>query len=143
MVKWYHTALWRRGSWFESRSGSASTRPSASLSTSYYAEEKQPERTSDASESKAETKMWYIYILECKDGKLYTGITDNLERRFEEHSTKKGGHYTKCNAPIKILYSEHFANVFDAAKREKQIKGWTRKKKLALGKENLVLRTQL
>ena len=81
---------------------------------------------------------WYMYILECQDGALYTGITDDIQRRFEEHSTKKGGHYTSCNLPVRIIYSEIFLNKFEAAKREKQIKGWTRVKKLALANNDLV-----
>jgi putative endonuclease len=87
--------------------------------------------------------MWYLYILECKDKALYTGITDNVQRRFNRHSTKNGGHYTRYNPPVRIVYSEEFKTKSEAARREKQIKGWTRKKKLALIKGDLILLKKL
>jgi len=65
--------------------------------------------------------MWYLYILECKNGALYTGITDNVQRRFNRHLTKDGGHYTKYNPPVGIVYSEEFKTKSAAAKREKQM----------------------
>jgi len=68
--------------------------------------------------------MWYLYILQCSDGALYTGVTDNLERRFEEHVTGKGGHYTNYNRPEKILYHETYCSRLGAEKREQQIKRW-------------------
>ena len=76
--------------------------------------------------------MWYLYILECRDGKLYTGITDNLERRFKEHFSGKGGHYTKYSSPQKIIYKETFNSRVMAEDREIQVKGWSQAKKLAL-----------
>lgn len=76
--------------------------------------------------------MWYVYILECGDGSLYTGITDNLERRFEEHKSGKGGKFTHAFKVNKLLYSGPCGSKNDALKREAQIKGWTKKKKLAL-----------
>jgi len=80
--------------------------------------------------------MWYVYILECKDKSLYTGITNNLERRFQEHR-RNTTHYTSYNPPIKILYKEQHPTKSEAAKREAQIKGWTRKKKLTLIKGDI------
>ncbi|MBI4981634.1 MAG: GIY-YIG nuclease family protein [Candidatus Omnitrophica bacterium] len=76
--------------------------------------------------------MWYVYILECKDNSLYTGISDNLERRFQEHKSGKGGKFTHAFKVNKLLYSELCSSKNEAMKREAQIKGWTRKKKLAL-----------
>ena len=76
--------------------------------------------------------MWFVYILKCKNGDLYTGITDNLERRFNEHISGKGGHFTKSFIAEEILFSEKHPDKPSALKREAQIKGWTRKKKLAL-----------
>jgi putative endonuclease len=76
--------------------------------------------------------MWYIYILKCEDGSLYTGFTDNPERRFAEHNTKQGAKYTRSHKPVEILYTESFKNKGDALRRERQIKGWRREKKLAL-----------
>lgn len=78
---------------------------------------------------------YYVYILECSNKSLYTGITTDLERRFGEHKRGKGGYYTTSNPPIKICYSEKYKNRSEASKREAQIKGWPRTKKLALIKE--------
>ena len=76
--------------------------------------------------------MWYVYILKCEDGSLYTGFTDNPKRRFAEHKTKRGAKYTRSHKPKELLYTESFKNKSDALKRERQIKGWRRKKKLIL-----------
>lgn len=76
--------------------------------------------------------MWYVYILECQNDVFYIGMTDNLTRRFDEHVSGKGGHYTKCNRPQKILYSETFSHKSKAEKREQQIKRWSKAKKWAL-----------
>lgn len=83
--------------------------------------------------------MWYVYILECQNRDLYTGITDNLERRFKEHKSGKGGKFTYAFKVSKLLYSEPYGSKNEALKREAQIKGWTRKKKLALIKRDLEL----
>lgn len=76
--------------------------------------------------------MWYVYILGCKNGSLYAGITDNLERRFEEHKAGKGGKFTRAFKVDKLLYSELCGSKNEALKREAQIKDWTRRKKLTL-----------
>ena len=74
----------------------------------------------------------FVYIIECKDKYLYTGITYNIEKRLREH--KSGlSIITKNRLPIKLVYLERFNNKIDAAKREKEIKGWKRSKK-----ENLI-----
>jgi len=86
--------------------------------------------------------MWYVYIVECQDGKLYTGLSDNVERRFKEHQ-REGSHFTSYNPAVKSLYKEPFLNKHQAAKREKQIKGWTRRKKFALIKDDLQLLKKL
>jgi len=78
--------------------------------------------------------MWHVYILKCGNGNLYTGITDNLERRFKEHARGKGGHFTKAFGAEKILYSEQCPDKSSALKREARIKSWTRSDKLALVK---------
>jgi putative endonuclease len=82
--------------------------------------------------------MWYVYVLKCLDNALYIGLTNNLKRRFEEHSQGKGGYYTSYNRPTDILYYEIFENRPEAEKREQQLKRWSRAKKLALLKGNLV-----
>jgi putative endonuclease len=73
-----------------------------------------------------------VYILECKDGSLYTGITTNMQRRFTEHNLGKGGAYTRAKKVRKLRYTEKHTNRSNALKREAQIKSWIRKKKLAL-----------
>jgi len=76
---------------------------------------------------------YWTYILECNDHKLYTGMTNNLERRLAEHEHGLNpGCFTYNRRPIRYLLSEEFARVDDAIAAEKQIQGWSRKKKLAL-----------
>ena len=76
--------------------------------------------------------MWQLYILECNDSSLYVGVTSNLGRRFKDHLSGNGGRYTLHNRPDKILYTEAFNLRSDAEARERQIKRWTRAKKIAL-----------
>ena len=76
--------------------------------------------------------MYYIYIIQCEDGSLYTGATNNLERRFTEHKNNTGGHYTSSHKVEKIIYTEQFETKSEALKREIQLKSWRREKKLAL-----------
>jgi putative endonuclease len=76
--------------------------------------------------------MYAVYILGCKDGSLYTGITTDVLRRFAEHKNGKGGHYTRARGVVKILYTEEHKNRSSASKREAEIKGWDRQKKLNL-----------
>ena len=76
--------------------------------------------------------MYFVYILECEDGTLYTGITTDVERRFNEHRNGKGGHYTKSRGAVKVLYTEKQSDRSSALKREAQIKSCERQKKLGL-----------
>jgi putative endonuclease len=76
--------------------------------------------------------MYFVYLLQCGDGSIYTGITTDLKRRLSEHKNKKGGHYTSSRQAKKIIYSERFATRSGASKREAEIKSWPRKKKLNL-----------
>jgi putative endonuclease len=76
--------------------------------------------------------MYWVYILECSDKSLYTGITNNLERRFNQHKNGEGGHYTSMKEIVKIVYTEEHTDRASALKREAQIKGWRREKKLNL-----------
>ena len=78
---------------------------------------------------------YFLYIIECTNKALYTGITTDLKRRFNEHKTGNGGHYTAYNPAVKIRYSKKFPSRSAASKREAQIKKWPRTKKLALIKE--------
>ena len=76
--------------------------------------------------------MYYVYLIECKDKSIYTGITNDLDRRFKEHKSRVGGHYTSSHKVEKVIYTESFKTKSEALKRESQIKGWRREKKLAL-----------
>ncbi len=75
---------------------------------------------------------YYVYIIECSNKALYTGITNDLSRRFTQHQTGKGARYTKYNPAVKIRYYKKYKNRSEAAKREAEIKSWPRTKKLAL-----------
>lgn len=72
---------------------------------------------------------YYLYILLCKNNKLYTGISRDPEARFLLHCEGKGAKYTQRNKPIKIVYTEKFKNLSGAMKREREIKKWCREKK--------------
>ena len=77
--------------------------------------------------------MWFVYILECADQSLYTGITTDLERRLDEHNgSKLGARYTRSRRPVKLLYHESYDNRSTATQREIQIKRLDRKHKLQL-----------
>jgi len=76
-------------------------------------------------------KGW-MYILKCSDGSYYTGSTNNLRKRFAQHCQGEGAFYTKKRLPVELIYFEEFSRVDMAFYREKQIQGWTRKKKEAL-----------
>lgn len=77
--------------------------------------------------------MWYVYILECADKTLYTGITVDLDRRIEEHNlSKKGAKYTRIRRPVKMVYFCIKKNKSEAAKEEYRIKKLSKEKKLEL-----------
>ena len=73
-----------------------------------------------------------MYILECADGSYYTGSSNNLERRLQQHQNGEGANYTKKHLPVKLVYFEEFQRIDEAFYREKQVQGWSRKKKEAL-----------
>ncbi|MDA1079153.1 MAG: GIY-YIG nuclease family protein [bacterium] len=75
------------------------------------------------------TTPWFLYILLCQDGSLYTGISTDPDRRFQEHLLGKGGNYTRAHRPVKRVYLEKVGTRSDALKRELEIKSWERKKK--------------
>ena len=76
--------------------------------------------------------MPYMYILECADGSYDTGSTWDLERRLWEHQNGLGANHTAKRLPVTLLYREECERIEDAYTREKQIQGWSRKKKQAL-----------
>jgi putative endonuclease len=75
---------------------------------------------------------WFVYIIECKDGKLYTGITNDLKRRLQQHNYGKGCRFTRARFPVKLLHNETYPSREAALKREAEIKRWTRDRKLTL-----------
>ena len=79
----------------------------------------------------------WTYILECGDGSFYTGSTNNLKRRIRQHKKGNGSNHTRNNLPVHLVYYEEFDRIDKACEREKQIQGWSRKKKEALIKGRL------
>lgn len=77
--------------------------------------------------------MYFVYLLQCADKSIYTGITTDINRRFAEHQTgRAGAKYTRAKGAVKIVHTETFKNRSKASKREVEIKSWPRTKKLAL-----------
>ncbi len=79
---------------------------------------------------------WIVYILKCSDGRLYTGITNNIANRVRAHQNGKGAKYTRGRGPFKIIYQEQYATRSAASKRELEIKSLNHQEKLKL-KSNL------
>ena len=74
----------------------------------------------------------YLYILECSNGKFYTGSTTGIEFRLNQHQAGEGANFTRKHLPVKLVYCQDFASIEEAFQREKQVQGWSRKKKIAL-----------
>lgn len=78
-------------------------------------------------------KEWYVYIVQCSDKSLYTGITVDVDRRVLEHNTSnKGAKYTRPRRPVQLVYSEAYEDRSSASKRESAIKKLSRAEKLTL-----------
>ena len=75
---------------------------------------------------------WTVYILECADGSLYTGITTDLTHRIKTHETGKGAQYTSGRGPFRLVHQEFCQNRAEASKREMAIKSLSRTQKLEL-----------
>ena len=76
--------------------------------------------------------MWYLYILRCRDGSLYTGITTDVEKRLEAHRAGKGAKYTRGRGPLELVYREECGDHSTALKREAEIKRLPREEKLKM-----------
>ncbi|MGL4763290.1 MAG: GIY-YIG nuclease family protein [Sarcina sp.] len=90
--------------------------------------------------------MNYVYILECADGTLYTGWTNDLEKRVRVHNSGKGAKYTRARLPVKLVYNEEFEDKISAQKREYAIKRMKRSDKLKkdiLGENNYEKKTNV
>lgn len=79
---------------------------------------------------------YYTYILECADSTLYTGYTNNIEKRLITHNSGKGAKYTRGRLPVRLLYFEEFDTKSEALKREIYIKKLSKNNKLKLIKDN-------
>ena len=76
-------------------------------------------------------QVWYLYLLECRDGSYYTGITTNVERRFAEHLAGKGARYTRSHPPLRVLESCAMRSRSIATRAEWEIKRLPKESKLA------------
>lgn len=72
---------------------------------------------------------WYVYMLRCGDGSLYTGVTDNVERRLAAHRSGRGAKYTRGRGPLEMVYTEEVPDKSAALRREYQIKRLSREEK--------------
>lgn len=78
-------------------------------------------------------KRYFTYIVRCFDGKYYTGVTSNLEKRINQHNISEiKSSYTYSRRPVELVFYEEYDNPHDAISREKQVKDWNRRKKEAL-----------
>ncbi len=104
-------------------------RGSSLLSTSFI---EAPRKDCTVLTSRAMQQFW-IYLLRCGDGSYYTGVTNDLEKRIAEHKAGLDRNsYTYQRRPVEFVYAQEFDSINDAIKWEKQLQGWSRKKKEAL-----------
>ena len=84
--------------------------------------------------------MYYVYLLRCADGTLYTGFTNDLARRLAAHTAGRGAKYTRGRRPVELVYWESFSNKSSALRREYAIKQLPRRQKLTLIQSSAPLR---
>ena len=84
-------------------------------------------------------EIWYLYILRCGDGSLYTGITTDVSRRLEAHRRGKGAKYTRGRGPLELVYQQLCGTHSDALRRELEVKALSRTQKEALA-ETMITR---
>ena len=77
-------------------------------------------------------QYWYVYIIKCRDGSLYTGYTNNIERRINEHNNGRGAKSLRGKRPVKLVHHETFLSAIEARRREYAIKQWRKENKLKL-----------
>ena len=82
--------------------------------------------------------LWFVYILQCQNGLLYVGIAKDVGNRFKQHLIGKGARQTMINKPLRIVYIEGPMQEVQATERERQLKKWSKQKKIALAKGNFV-----
>lgn len=83
-------------------------------------------------QKKTKSAPYFVYILECEDGSLYTGVTTDVERRLEEHRSGAGSSYTRARGARRVVYTEKRPTRSAAQKREAEIKRFSREKKFTL-----------
>ena len=91
-----------------------------------------PRYTRRKRHGRVHNSMWYLYIAQFSKTKLYTGISNNVARRIEQHNNGTGAKSLRGKGPVLLLYTEEFETGILAARREREIKGWNRDKKLDL-----------
>ena len=74
---------------------------------------------------------WFLYVAECADRTLYVGIAKNVKARIACHNSGRGAKYTRTRTPVRLIYSEKLADVGSALRREREVKRWSRPKKVA------------
>ena len=72
---------------------------------------------------------WFVYMVRCRDGSLYTGITTDVQKRLAQHNAGSGAKYTRTHGPVVVAHQESVADESAARKREAEIKRWTKQKK--------------
>lgn len=77
-------------------------------------------------------RNWYVYILQCADGTLYTGITNDFDRRLKAHNAGTASKYTRVRRPVAMVYQEETDSKGNALRRELQIKSMSRQQKMDL-----------
>ena len=87
-------------------------------------------------------KPWFVYLVRCRDGTIYTGITNDVDTRLKKHNQGRGAKYTAQRRPVALLYTETYPDQNSARKREFQLKGWTKQKKEALAAGFAQLRSE-
>lgn len=85
-----------------------------------------------AVKKRSKQTTYFVYLLLCKNGAIYTGITTDVKRRFKEHGSGRGALYTRVFGVVRILYTEKAGTRSEALKREHEIKQWSTKRKHAL-----------
>ena len=75
---------------------------------------------------------WFCYMVQCRDGALYVGITNDVDQRVEEHNRRLGPEFTARRRPVRLVWSQEFPDRFAARRKEVELKGWNQQKKLEL-----------
>jgi putative endonuclease len=82
--------------------------------------------------TKTDTRLFFVYIVRCRDGSLYTGITNDVAKRIARHNAGKGAKYTRARGPVVLVWSKQMPTWLEAAREERRIKKLTKKEKEAL-----------